>query len=65
MKRIGCGKSYGKVILMGEYSAVFGYPSIAVPTPHHKIQTTIIMKQSEKALDSVPDLFLKKRYENA
>lgn len=60
MKRIGFGKSYGKVILMGEYSAVFGYPSIAIPTPHHKIQTTITMKQSEKVLDSVPDLFLKK-----
>ncbi|MFD1453719.1 mevalonate kinase [Oceanobacillus sojae] len=60
MKRIGSGKSSGKVILMGEYACVFGYPSIAVPTPRHKIETTITMKQPEKVLDSVQDLFLKK-----
>ncbi|WP_413233822.1 hypothetical protein [Oceanobacillus sp. 1P07AA] len=49
MKRIGIGKSYGKVILMGEYAAVFGYPSIAVPTPNQHLQvlTSVELQKSK------------------
>ena len=41
MKKIGIGKSHGKIILMGEHAVVYGYPALALPLEHIEVTSRI------------------------
>lgn len=48
----GIGQAYGKIILMGEHSVVYGYPSIALPFKGAEITAKINSSDGEHWLDS-------------
>lgn len=48
----GIGKAHGKIILMGEHSVVYGYPSIAVPFTGVEIIAEVSESDTENYLTS-------------